>query len=130
MFNYKRLSQTVALSFVLGLTIATPAHAADWFDYIAIVTNKLSILRTFLIWLFFIIGLGGVGWAVMEMFKVNDQSNRGDVTWKGILIKGVAGALLVAFTATTDTMRNTVFGGSSVSNSVNTSMLNDPTPRA
>lgn len=100
----------------LGLMVASPAHAEDIFDRVRTLTSKLPVIKDALIYLFFLIGLGAIGWALLEMLKKSKGRDGGDVQWSHIGIKLLAGAFLVAITATTDTFTQTFVGTSSSSN--------------
>lgn len=96
----------------LGMAVAEPAQAETIWSRLANVTSNFGTVKTFIIWLFFLIGVGGIGWAGTDMLKKSDENNRDSVSWKGIGIKFIAGAILVGLTVTTDTIRETVLGTS------------------
>ena len=116
-FSKKNLQLALAL-LAMGLTVASPAHAADIFDRLQAITSKLPIVKTALIYLFFLVGLGGIGWAALEMHKKSKNRGGEDTTWSSIGIKLAAGAFLVAITATTDIFTQTFVGTSASSSNV------------
>jgi len=113
----KNLQLALAL-LAMGLTVASPAHAGDIFDRLQVITSKLPIVKTALIYLFFLVGLGGIGWAALEMYKKSKSRGGEDTTWSSIGIKLAAGAFLVAITATTDIFTQTFVGTSASSSNV------------
>lgn len=118
--KYSKKALQLALPLIaMGLMVASPAHAEDIFDRLQTITGKLPVVKTALIYMFFLIGLGAVGWGVMEMIKKSKGRDGGDVTWSSIGIKIAAGAFLVAITATTDIFTQTFVGTSASSNSTN-----------
>jgi hypothetical protein len=96
---------------IAGLMFAEPAHAEPLWDRIRTVTQNLGTVKELLIYGFFLAGLVAVGWGGMEMIKKSKDRGGDDVSWAGIGIKFIAGALLVGLTVTTDTMRETFVGG-------------------
>lgn len=116
MKNFKKLWSVAIPMIVVGMLVSTPARAETLFDRARIITSNLPVIKEALIYLFFLIGLGAIGWALMDMLKKSKGRDGGDIQWSHIGIKFVAGALLVTFTATTDTFTQT-FMGSSVSSS-------------
>lgn len=115
----KKTLQLALPLVALGLMIASPAHAEDIFDRLQTITSKLAIVKTALIYFFFLVGLGGIGWGGLEMFKKSKGRGGEDTTWSSIGIKLAAGAFLVAITATTDIFTNTFVGTSASSNTTN-----------
>lgn len=130
LFNNAR-TKSILTSIVAGTAVAVtcgPAHAADWFDRISAITGKLPVVQTFIVFVALIIGLGALLMAGSEMIKISKPDQRGEATWKGILIKGVAGAILMSLSVTSDTFRETVFGRSS-STTINVTMVQDVSNR-
>lgn len=121
MFSTKsrKLIPAAAALLVAGMMVTEPAQAATLFDRIASFTSSMPIVRNFLIYIFFVIGVGAIGWAGMEMLKKSKDRGGDDVSWSGIGLKFIAGALLVGVTVTTDTMRETVLGGSGTTSTIN-----------
>jgi hypothetical protein len=113
----QKLATITAMLLVMGLTATTPARADDLFDMMANWTTKLANAKNLIIYFSFLAGLGGIVWAGLDMLKKSKDRGGEDVTWKGIAIKFVAGAILVGLTLSTDTMRQTVFGKSAASSS-------------
>ncbi|MBY0240023.1 MAG: hypothetical protein K2X55_11980 [Burkholderiaceae bacterium] len=117
--------QTLQLAlplFAMGLIVACPAHAAgtaDIFDRLSAITGKLPVVKTALIYLFFLLGLGAIGWGGMEALKKSKGRDGGDVTWSSVGIKIAAGAFLVAITTTTDIFTQTFVGTSASSTPTN-----------
>jgi hypothetical protein len=106
--------------FAMSMMVAAPASASDLFERLRAITGNLTVVKDLAIYAFFLAGLFGIGWAGMEMFKKSKGRAGEDTTWGSIGIKFIAGAVLVALTATTDTMTQTVFGTStSTSSSAN-----------
>lgn len=119
MKNLKKLWSVSIPMIVVGMLVSTPARAENIFDRIRSITSNLPVIKEALIYLFFLIGLGAIGWALMEMLKKSKGRDGGDVQWSHIGIKVIAGAFLVAITATTDTMTQTFVGSSASSNTTN-----------
>lgn len=117
MKNLKKFLSVVVPVIAMSMLVATPAHAETIFDRIRTITSNLPVIKEAAIYLFFLVGLGAVGWAGMEMLKKSKGRGGEDTTWGSIGIKFIAGAVLVGLTATTDTMTQTFVGGSA-SNSV------------
>ena len=113
----KYLSVAVPM-LIIGLTIAEPAQAEPVWDRIKSVTSNLGTVKTLIIYIAFLCGLGGIMWAGMDMFKKSKERGGDDVSWGGIGIKFVAGAVLVGLTVTTDMMRETWVGGGDSSSNV------------
>jgi len=114
----KKTLQLALPLLAMGLMVASPAHAEDIFDRLQTITNKLPVVKTALIYTFFLLGLGAVGWGFTEMLKKSKGRDGGDVTWMNIGLKVAAGAFLVAITATTDTFTQTFVGTSASSSNV------------
>lgn len=111
-------SQSKKLSFMVSFVLASlmfaePAAAADIWERVKSITTGLSEVKPLLIYTFFLLGLGGIGWGGMEMYTKSQARGGDDVKWSGIGIKMIAGALLVSLTMTTDVMQGTVLGSSS-----------------
>lgn len=117
-FSKKTLQLALPL-LAMGLMVASPAHAEDVFERLQTITSKLPVVKTALIYLFFLVGLGGIGWGGMEMLKKSKGRDGGDVTWSSIGIKIIAGAILVAITASTDMFTQTFVGTSASRNATN-----------
>lgn len=117
MKKFKKLLSVVVPVIAMSMLVASPAHAETLFDRLRTITSNLPVIKEFAIYIFFLAGLAGVGWAGMEMFKKSKGRGGEDTTWGSIGIKFIAGAVLVGLTATTDTMTQTFVGGSA-SNSV------------
>jgi hypothetical protein len=113
----QKIAAITSAMLMVGLTFAAPAHADSVFDRIRSITTDLSSVKTFLIYIGFLCGLVGVIWAGNDMLKKSKDRGGEDVTWKGIGIKFVAGALLLSVTVTSDTMRETMFGKSATTTS-------------
>lgn len=118
MKRFKKFISLAVPTVTISMMLAAPAHAETIFDRIRTFTSNMPVIKEFAIYLFFLAGLCGIGWAGMEMFKKSKGRGGEDTTWGSIGIKFIAGAILVGLTATTDTMTQT-FVGSSASNSVN-----------
>lgn len=112
----------VAAAFlVLGAVMTEPVYAADIFDRISVINGKLPVVKVGMIYIAFLLGLGALAWAGVEMMKISKPESRGEATWSGILVKGIAGAILVGLTFFSDTMQSTLFGTST--QAPNTSMI-------
>jgi hypothetical protein len=115
----KKTLQLALPLLAMGLTVASPAHAGDIFDRVQVITSKLPVVKSALIYVFFLVGLGAVGWGVMDMVKKSKARGGDDIEWSSIGIKIAAGAFLVAITATTDIFTQTFVGTSASSNVTN-----------
>lgn len=118
---FKSFAPTLAI-LGIGMMLSGPASAADFFDRLQAITGKLGTVKVFAIYIAFLIGIIALIWMSTDMLKLSKPDQRNEATWTGVLIKGVAGGLLVALTFTSDTMQQTLFGTSNGS-SVNTSMM-------
>ena len=101
----------------MGLMVASPAHADDFFDRVAYITSKLPLIKSLAIYAFFLAGVGALGWGITEIIKKSKARGGDEITWGMIGLKIAAGALLVGFTVTTDLFTQT-FIGTSASNNV------------
>lgn len=119
MKSLKKFWSVTVPMIAIGMMAATPARAETIFDRIRTFTSNMPVIKEFAIYLFFLAGLFGIGWAGMEMFKKSKGRDGGDTTWGSIGVKFIAGAILVGLTATTDTMTQTFVGGSTSSNVAN-----------
>jgi len=119
MKSLKKIWSVSVPMIVVGMLVSTPARAENIFDRIRSITSNLPVIKEAMIYLFFLIGLGAIGWGLMEMLKKSKGRDGGDVQWSHIGIKILAGAFLVAITATTDTFTQTFVGTSASSNSIN-----------
>lgn len=119
MKSLKKFMSLAVPTVTISMMLATPAHAQTVFDRIRVFTSNMPVIKEFAIYLFFLAGLFGIGWAGMEMFKKSKGRDGGDTTWGSIGIKFIAGAILVGLTATTDTMTQTVVGGSASNSATN-----------
>lgn len=105
-----KIATITSILLMIGVMAAAPAHADDIFDRIKAITANMSSVKTFIIWIGFLLGLGGMVWGGTDMFKKSNNRGGEDVTWKGIGIKFLAGALLLSLTVTSDTFRQTALG--------------------
>jgi hypothetical protein len=115
----KRIKKFISLAVpavTISMMLATPAQAETLFDRLRTFNTNMPVIKDFAIYLFFVAGLCGIGWAGMEMFKKSKGRGGEDTTWGSIGIKFIAGSILVALTATTDTMTQTFVGGTTSSN--------------
>lgn len=122
---HKSVSQKIAMAvafLALSAVMAEPTYAADLFDRISVINSKLPVLKVAMIYVAFLLGIGALIWSGIEMMKISKPDQRGEATWSGILVKGVAGAILVGLTFFSDTMQSTLFGSSTQAPS-NTSMI-------
>lgn len=103
----------------MGLMVASPAHAEDFFDRLAYITSKLPLIKTFAIYAFFLIGMGALGWGIIEIIQKSKARGGDEIKWSMIGLKVVAGALLVGFTVTSDLFTQTFIGTSASSNVTN-----------
>ena len=115
MKSSKKISKLLMPALLLGLMVASPAHADDFFARLKTITSNMPTIKDAAIYIFFLVGLVAVGWGGMEMLKKSKNRGGEDVSWSSIGIKFVAGALLVGLTVTTDTMTSTVLGSSTSS---------------
>jgi hypothetical protein len=113
----RKLAAITSTLLMVGLAMSTPAHAETIFDRLRSLITDFSTVKTFLIWIGFLVGLGGILWAGMEMIKKSKNRGGEDVTWMSIGIKFLAGALLLSLTVTSDTMRQTALGTSATTTS-------------
>jgi hypothetical protein len=113
--SMKKLLSFAASLLVVGLMFAEPANAETIFQRVTTITSNLGSLKSLLIYAFFLAGLGGIGWAGMDMLKKSKDRGGDDVSWSGIAIKFIAGAVLVGLTVTTDTMTETFLGTTTTS---------------
>lgn len=100
-------------ALAVGLLMAEPAFASggDLFDRVSAINNKLPVVKTFMIYIAFLLGIGALIWAGTEMVKLSKADSRSDqATWSGVLLKGIAGAILVGLTLSSDTMQRSLFG--------------------
>lgn len=116
--------KTISLLAVLavGLLMTDIASAADIFDRLSAINSKLPVVKTTIIYVFFIGGLVALGAGVWDMIKLAKPENRGEIKWSMVLIKCVAGVLLIGLTLSSDTMQQTIFGTTTSAPS-NVSML-------
>lgn len=115
----KKLLKVALPILAMSMMLATPAHAETIFDRIKAITTNLPVIKEAAIYIFFLIGLCGIGWAGMEMFKKSKGRDGGDTSWSSIGIKFLAGAVLVGLTVTTDTMTQTFVGTSASTSTTN-----------
>jgi hypothetical protein len=116
----KKTLQLALPLLAMGLMVASPAHAEDFFDRLQAITNKLPVIKTAAIYIFFLAGVFALGWGITEIIKKSKARGGDDISWLNIGLKVLAGALLVAFTATTDIFTQTFVGTSgSSSNTTN-----------
>ena len=106
----RKLATVTTTLLMVGLAASSPAHADTIFDRLNALIAGFGTVKTFIIWIGFLAGLGGMVWGGMDMFKKSKDRGSEDVTWKGIGIKFLAGALLLSLTFTSDTMRQTFLG--------------------
>jgi len=119
MKSLKKIWSVSVPMVVVGMLVSTSARAETVFDRVRIITSNLPVIKEALIYLFFLIGLGAIGWALMEMLKKSRGRDGGDVQWSHIGIKFIAGAFLVAITVTTDTFTQTFVGSSASTSAAN-----------
>jgi hypothetical protein len=110
MKSTKMMAMLVALVLLSGVIMPAPANAADLFDRIAAITSKGGVIKVALIYIAFLVGIGGLLWGGLEMLKLSKPENRGEATWAGVGVKMIAGVVLIGLTATSDTMSETIFG--------------------
>jgi len=127
--NFKTLSTKTALTLCLAMTcllMMESANAAvDLFDNLSRISGKLPVVKVIIIYVVFLIGLGILAWAAIEAVKISKPENRGEATWTGILIKAVAGVVMMALTGFSDTMQMTIFNTTQSAPS-NVSMVVEP----
>jgi hypothetical protein len=100
----------------MGLMVASPAHAEDFFDRLSYITSKLPLIKQFAVYAFFLVGVGALGWGLSEIIKKSKARGGDEISWMMIGLKIGAGALLVGFTVTTDIFTQTFVGSSASSN--------------
>lgn len=111
--------KTVLVASMAALALASPAaEAGPIWDRIRALTTGMASVKDFLIYAAFLLGMAAVIKGLMDMWK--KSNDRGDqVEWSGIGLKLLAGAMLISFTVTSDTMKETFLGDGSGSTSVN-----------
>ena len=119
MKSIKKFMSVAVPVIAVSMLVATPAQAETLFDRIRTITSNLPVIKEASIYIFFLIGLGAMGWAGMEMLKKSKGRDGGEVTWFSIGLKFIAGAILVGSTVFTDTMTQTFVGTSASSNVAN-----------
>jgi hypothetical protein len=117
----KTLLSMLTVALLFGLFFTETANAADLFDRLQVIVGKAGIVKVLLIFVAFLIGIGGFIWGCIDMLKLSKPETRGEATWAGMGTKLVAGTLLIGLTSTSDIMSQTVFGSSTAQPS-NTSM--------
>jgi hypothetical protein len=104
------LCKTMGIAFLMMALMTEQAHAAQSiFDQISTINSKLPVIKTLIIYVLFIVGIGAMGWGAMDMFKKSKRETAQDVTWMGILYKFVGGGILAGLTLFSDTMQMTIF---------------------
>lgn len=111
----KKISTVLLPALALSLMVSSPAHADDVFARLKAITSNMPAIKDAAIYVFFLIGLCGIGWGGMEMLKKSKGRGAEDISWGSIGLKFFAGCLLVGLTVTTDTMSSTVLGTSTSS---------------
>lgn len=113
--NIKQLKIGIIIALASTI-IATPAYAAPTiFDQLATITQGFGNVKNFIIYAAFLVGLGGIVWGVMDMFKKSQARGGDDATWMGIGIKFLGGVLLVSLTVTSDIGKATFLGSTTTS---------------
>lgn len=119
---FKSILPFVAV-LAIGMAFTVDAQAADFFDRLQAVTQKLPIVKVALVYLAFLAGLIACIWAAWDMVKLSRPDNRGEAKWSGVLILFLAGAAMVGLSSTSDIMQQTLFGSGNSVSSPNTSMI-------
>lgn len=111
---------TSALIFTPMVAIAQSNTGAwAWLDFI---NSKMGILKTTIIWVFFLLGLVLVGASMLTANKISKgRASEGD-TWAAVGIKATAGVFLMAITV----FAGGIFSGLTGQSAPNTSSLDQP----